>query len=255
MDPAYYVAAGSLKARTLQLDLLASNLANTTTPSFKVGLPFFASFNKAIQSSRRLPFSGPLNDGVVFGDTGTVMAQGALKTTGRSFDFALDGEGFFMVQTKAGLRATRDGRFQMGPGGLLTALDGSPVLGKNGQPITLDPAGGELGLGEDGSLQQTRKDSGNAQPTAVGELEIRNYEKAGNLKRSGELRYDPGQAKAIPSTAHLRQGVLEQSSVDMPSLMVEMVRLNRLFEMSMKVMSTLTNDLDARSINDVAVSR
>jgi flagellar basal body rod protein FlgG len=51
------------------------------------------------------------------------------------------------------------------------------------------------------------------------------------------------------------QGHLEQSSVDSASTMVEMIRLNRLFEMSQKVASTLTNDLDSRSINDVAISR
>jgi flagellar basal-body rod protein FlgF len=252
MDPAYYVAAGSLKARSFQLEVVSNNLANAATVAYKQDRPFFATFNKALQSTRKLPLTGPLNDGVVFAETGIVMEQGTLKPTGRLLDFGLEGDGFFLVKTPQGVRATRDGRFQMGKDGELQALDGSPVLGKNGQPIQLDPKGGDVTVGAEGSLQQTRADSGNAQPQAVGQLELKNYADAGRLPRVGSLRYDITGAKEIPPTATLNQGVLEQSGVDMPSMMVEMIRLNRLFELSMKVASTLSNDMDARSINDIA---
>lgn len=244
MDPAYYVAAGSLKARSFQLEVVANNLANSATVGYKADRPFFAVFNKAGGSSRRLPLSGPLNDGVVFGETGVVMEQGTLRPTSRNLDFALQGEGFFMVRTPQGDRATRDGRFRIGVDGQLQAQDGSPVLGKNGQPIVLDPKLGDLSLTPDGSLSQ----AGNP----VGQLQLKAFEKAEAMPRVGALRFDPGQAKEVAFKGTAHAGFLEQSAVDLPSAMVEMIRLNRLFELSMKVASTLSNDLDARSITDVA---
>lgn len=254
MDPAYYVAAGSLKARSFQLEVVSNNLANSATVAYKQDRPFFATFNKALQSSRHLPLTGVLNDGVVFAETGIVMEQGTLKPTGRTLDFGLEGEGFFQVRTPQGVRATRDGRFQMGPNGELQSMDGFPILGKNGQSIQLDPKGGEVSVGSDGTLQQTKGDSGNAQPQVVGQLDLKNYKDPGKLTRVGALRFDPTGAQEVPPTATLNQGVLEQSAVDLPSMMVEMIRLNRLFELSMKVASTLSNDMDARSINDIARS-
>ncbi|MBK9795615.1 MAG: flagellar hook-basal body protein [Holophagaceae bacterium] len=247
MDPGYYVAAGSLKARSFQLEVVANNLANAATVGYKPDMPFFAVFNKAAGSGRKLPLSGYLNDGVVFAETGVVTGQGALRATGRSLDLAVEGNAFLRVQTPAGDRVTRDGRLQMGTDGQLQAMDGSPVLGKNGQPIQVDPKKGNVSITADGTVSQ--KD----QP--LGQLDLKAYEKPGALKRVGALRFDPTGATEAPVKATVTQGHLEQSAVDSASTMVEMIRLNRLFEMSMKVAATLTNDLDSRSINDVAITR
>ena len=247
MDPGYYVAAGSLKARSFQLEVVANNLANAATVGYKPDQPFFAVFNKAAGSARRLPLSGALNDGVVFGETGVVTEQGNLRATGRSLDVAIEGNAFLTIQTPAGLRVTRDGRLQMGQGGQLQAMDGSPVLGKNGQPIAMDPKNGIVSISADGSVQQKEQ--------TLGQLDLKAFEKPGALKRTGALRFDPAGAAEAPVKGTLAQGHLEQSAVDTASTMVEMIRLNRLFEMSLKVASTLTNDLDSRSINDVAISR
>jgi flagellar basal body rod protein FlgG len=247
MDPGYYVAAGSLKARSFQLEVVANNLANAATVGYKPDQPFFAVFNKAAGSSRKLPLSGALNDGVVFGETGVVTEQGNLRATGRPLDVAIEGNAFLTVRTPAGDRVTRDGRLQMGAGGELQAMDGSPVLGKNGQPIVLDPAKGNLSVTADGTVQQGDQ--------VLGQLDLKAFEKPGALKRSGALRFDPTGAAEAPVKGTVTQGHLEQSAVDTASTMVEMIRLNRLYELSLKVASTLTNDLDSRSINDVAISR
>jgi flagellar basal-body rod protein FlgF len=244
MDPGYYVAAGSLKARSFQLEVVANNLANAATVGYKPDMSFFTVFNKASGSERKLPLSGYLNDGVVFAETGVINEQGNLKATGRQLDVAIEGNAFLSIRTAAGDRVTRDGRLQMGADGQLQAMDGSPVLGKNGQPIQVDPKNGNVSISVDGSVQQ--KD------TVLGQLDLKAFEKPGALKRMGALRFDPAGATDAPVKATVSQGHLEQSAVDSASAMVEMIRLNRLFEMSMKVASTLTNDLDERSINSVA---
>jgi len=247
MDPAYYVAAGSLKARSFQLETVSNNLANAATVGYKTERSFFAVFNKALQSNRNLPLSGPLNDGTVLGQRGIDFSQGATKATGRALDIALEGEGFLMVETPQGQRATRDGRLSMGTNGTLTTLEGYTVLGKNGQPIKVNPQGGSLSFTRDGSVQQ------DGQP--VGRLEIKDFENAGNMSREGANRYDPAGLKERPAKAFVVGGHLEQSTVDTPSVMVDMIRLNRLYEMSMKVASTLSNDLDGRSINSIAMGQ
>jgi flagellar basal body rod protein FlgG len=244
MDPGYYVAAGSLKARSFELDVVANNLANASTVGYKPDQPFFAVFNKAAGSGRKLPLSGYLNDGVVFAETGVVNEQGALKATGRSLDVAIEGNAFLSVQTSAGNRVTRDGRLQTGKDGQLEAMDGSPVLGKNGQPIKTDPNNGNISITADGTVQQNDQ--------VLGQLDLKAYEKPGSLKRTGALRFDPTGAADAPVKATVNQGHLEQSAVDSASTMIEMIRLNRLYEMSLKVASTLSNDLDERSITTVA---
>ncbi|MBK7295045.1 MAG: flagellar hook-basal body protein [Geothrix sp.] len=247
MDPGYYVAAGSLKARAFQLEVVANNLANAATVGYKPDQAFFAVFNKAAGSGRKLPLSGYLNDGVVFAETGVVTEQGNLRATGRPLDLAIEGNAFLAVQTPAGIRVTRDGRVQMGVDGQLQAADGSPLLGKNGQPIKVDPKNGIISISVDGSVSQKGQ--------VLGQLDLKAYEKPGALKRTGALRFDPTGAKEAPVKGTVTQGHLEQSAVDSASTMVEMIRLNRLYELSLKVASTLTNDLDSRSINDVAISR
>ena len=247
MDPGYYVAAGSLKARAFQLDVVANNLANAATVGYKPDQPFFAVFNKAAGSGRKLPLSGYLNDGVVFGQTGVITEQGTLRATGRPLDVAMEGNAFLLVRTSGGDRVTRDGRLQMGTDGQLQAMDGSPILGKNGQPLAVDPKKGTVSITADGTVSQ--------QDQVAGQLELKAYEKPGALKRTGALRFDPTGATEAPVKGTVTQGHLEASTVDTASTMVEMIRLNRLFELSLKVASTLTNDLDSRSINDVAISR
>ena len=244
MDSGYYVAAGSLMARSFQLEVVSNNLANAATVGYKPDQPFFAVFNKAAGSGRKLPLSGYLNDGVVFAETGVVTEQGTLKATGRQLDLALEGNAFLNVRTPVGDRITRDGRLQMGSNGQLQAMDGSPVLGKNGQPIAVDPKKGNVSITADGTVQQA--------DTVLGQLDLKAYEKPGALKRTGALRFDSTGAAEAPVKGTVTQGHLEQSSVDSASTMVEMIRLNRLFEMSQKVAATLTTDLDERSITSVA---
>jgi len=247
MDPAYYVAAGSLKARSFHLETLSNNLANSSTVGYKTERSFFSVFNKAKSSDRNLPLTQVVNDGTVLAQRGLDFSQGASKPTGRNLDFAIEGNAFFMIQTPQGAKATRDGRFQLGSKGELQTLDGFTVLGKNGQSLQIDPKAGALSIGPDGTLQQGQ--------TIVGRLDLKAFKTPGALPRLGYNRYDPTGMEEAPATATVSQGYLEQSGVDVASTMVDMIRLNRLFEMSLKVASTITNDLDARSINDIAAAR
>ena len=91
--------------------------------------------------------------------------------------------------------------------------------------------------------------------TPPGQLDLQAYANPGQLHRSGANRFDPSGAKETAVSGTVTQGAVEQSSVDLPTCMIDMIRLNRLFEMSMKVASTVTNDMDARSISDISSGR
>jgi flagellar basal body rod protein FlgG len=244
VDPAYYVAAGSLKARAYQLEVVSNNLANAATVGYKPEKSFFTVFNKAKTEGRGLTLSPFVNDGTVLAQSGVDFTQGPQQFTGRSLDLAIEGNGFFQVQTPQGPRATRDGRFTMGKDGQLQALDGAPVLGKKNRPIQLDPAGGVVTVLSDGTVQQG--------DNTVGQLNLVAYASPSALQRVGANRYDPSGSKETAVNATVNQGSLEQSSVDLPTCMIQMIQLNRLFEMSLKVASTVTNDMDERSITDIS---
>jgi flagellar basal-body rod protein FlgF len=244
VDPAYYVAAGSLKARSFQLEMVSNNLANANTVGYKPEKTFFSVYNKAKADGRGLPLTQYVNDGTVVAQTGVDFSQGTLRATKRSLDMAIQGNAFFMVRTPQGIQATRDGQFQIGVNGQLQTRDGAALLGKNDLPIQIDPAGGPVSVQADGTVQQGDK--------TAGQIVLQAFAKPDALQRAGSNRFDPAGAQATPADATIVQGSLEQSSVDLPTCMIDMIRLNRLFEMSMKVASTVTNDMDEKSITDVS---
>jgi flagellar basal body rod protein FlgG len=246
VDPAYYVAAGSLKARSFQLDLVSNNLANAATVGYKPERSFFSVYNKAKADGHGLPLTPYVDDGTIVAQSGVDFSQGVARTTGRSLDLAIDGNAFFMVKTPQGIQATRDGRFQIGTNGELQALDGAVLMGKNSLPIRIEAEGGTVKVLADGSVQQGEN--------TLGQIDLQAFANPGALQRAGSNRFSASGDRAATS-ATVTQGALEQSSVDLSSCMIDMIRLNRLFEMSMKVASTVANDMDAKSISDISTGR
>jgi flagellar basal-body rod protein FlgF len=247
MDPAYYVAAGSLKARSFQLETISNNLANADTVGYKAERSFFALFNKAQQSARNLPLTKYVNDGTVLAQRAVDFAQGTSRPTGKSLDLSIEGNAFFVFQTPQGNRVSRDGRLKIGSEGELQALDGSPILGKNGQTLTINPGGDPISITPDGTISQGINE--------VGQLDLKAYATPYALVRTGGNRFDSTGLAEVPVEATVAQGYLEQSSVDVPTAMIDMIQLNRLYEMSLKVASALSNDMDASTINNIANQR
>jgi flagellar basal body rod protein FlgG len=226
------------------MDIVSNNLANAATVGYKPERTFFSVYNKAKDEGRGLPLTPYVNDGSIIAQSGIDFSQGSARTTGRSLDLAIDGNAFFMIRTPQGIQATRDGRFMIGKNGQLTTQDGYPVLGNNNLPIPIDPAGGPVAVLADGTVQQ-----GDATP---GQIALRAVANPSALTRLGANRYDLTGSTTAPANATVTQGALEQSGVDMASCMIDMVRLNRMFEMSMKVASTVTNDMDEKCITDIS---
>src|SRR5215475_534016 len=132
MDSGYYAAMTGLMARTQALDTAAANLANAQTPGYRAEREYFRSVllgPNALDSQ----LGGAINHYGLLGGDRLNLGQGALQQTGNPLDLAIEGQGFFAVETGHGLRFTREGGFHRSPAGLLVTEAGEPVLSETRQ--------------------------------------------------------------------------------------------------------------------------
>ena len=149
MDSGYYAAMSGLVARTQALDTAAANLANAQTPGYRAEREFFRSVVLGPGSHDSQLGQTVNNYGMLGGDR-LSLAQGACSIPAILLDLAIEGEGFFEVQTANGLRFTRDGSFHRSQSGILVTSSGEPVLSTANKPIPVPP--GEVSVGADGVL-------------------------------------------------------------------------------------------------------
>jgi len=234
-----YVAAEGMAARQKAQDAIANNLANLNTTGFKADRPVFETVYERqiyrLQGVQSQPI-GTLSAGAILRELYTDLQPGALASTGNPLDVALDGAGFFAIQTPQGVRYTRNGAFQLNAQGILTTRDGYPVLGVNAQPIQV-PRNAEILIGENGTVQ--------ANGVPVGRLLI----VQGNLTKDPD-GYFVGAAQPMENPRIVR-GALETSNVNMVREMVTMIELIRAYETHQKAIHTHDETL-GRAINELA---
>src|SRR5580698_11400287 len=149
MDSGYYAAFAGLVARTQALDTAASNLANAQTAGYRAEREFFRSvLLDPLDGNSQL--GGTVNNFGVLGGDHLDLGQGVLTPTGNALDLAIEGQGFFAVQTSNGVRYTRDGSFHRARDGQLVTAAGEPVLSILFLIIPRPP--GEVTVGADGAL-------------------------------------------------------------------------------------------------------
>ena len=160
MDNTMYVALSRQMTLRREMDIIANNIANSDTTGFKVETAMV----RVDESDKAKMVDGPkslkfvIDDGVI-----RDFSQGALATTGGTFDLAIEGQGFFKIQTDGGERFTRDGRFTLGADGRLTTQAGDPVMGESGE-IAVNPAEGPVAISLDGVVSQNGEHPGGPPP-------------------------------------------------------------------------------------------
>jgi flagellar basal-body rod protein FlgF len=147
VDSGYYAVCAGLLSRMQALELAANNLANVNTSGFKGQQAMFRSLVQ--QAGITSPMNRAVNDFGILSGTALDLSAGNIDATGNDLDVAIEGKGFFAVQTAAGVRYTRNGRFQLTSQGELVTADGDPVLGGGG-PITLPS--GKVSISPDGTV-------------------------------------------------------------------------------------------------------
>ena len=132
MDNALYVGLSRQMTLQRQLDIVANNIANADTSGFKAEEPLFRTEPKAPANT----LDGPKPIKFVI-DAGLTrdFSQGPLRTTNAAFDLAIDGPGFFRIQTPSGERFTRDGHFRLDETGRIVTQSGQAVLDSGGAEV------------------------------------------------------------------------------------------------------------------------
>ncbi len=204
-----------------QMDITANNIANMSTAGFKVEKLIL----QKVADGPARHLDGPSKISFVQ-DTGVSrrFSDGKIEGTGRAFDLALNGPGFFVVETPGGERYTRDGRFSVNDTGTLSTFDGMPVLDDGGAPILLDVNGEEPVIGKDGSVKV-----GNL---VVAKLDIANFDRLDKLQKVGEGRFKAPPRLEVLAVENpiVMQGHLERSNVVAIVEMSRMIQTTRAYQ-------------------------
>jgi flagellar basal-body rod protein FlgF len=228
MDNTTYIALSRQQALWNQLEVVANNLANTNTTGFKSSDTLFSQYVTRVKSDDRT-----FKDRIAYThDFGLVrnLAQGSFNYTGNTFDLAIQGEGYFVVQ-KAGTasaaggpetRYTRAGSFTVDSQGQLVTQAGMLVMSTDNQPITIPADAGEITVQGDGSIKA--KDG-----RTIGKLQVVKFADERDLKAVDGTQFhtDVGQTPEPIATPKVAQGVLESSNVNAISEMTRLININR----------------------------
>lgn len=241
MDSGFYSAFTGLAARMQSLDLLANNLANVNTAGYKAQKEFYKAFTASLGSSRLTSVNMAINNYGLMGGARVDLSAGALQTTGNDTDLALDGSGFFVVSTKAGMRYTRNGNFSLNTLRQLVDNQGNLVQGDNG--AILLPAG-KLAISTDGTVS--------VDGAVVAKLKIADFAPGTALMPEGNADFNvPAEAQPLVSMAQVRQGSLEASNSDAVTSAVQLIDLQRNAEMMQRALTIFNTDFNQTAVQEL----
>lgn len=239
MGSGYYAAGTALMARTQELDSIANNLANAGTVGYRAETESFSAV--LADSSGGSELDRAVNDYGVMSGISLDLSQGALQKTGNDLDLAIQGPGYFEVQTSNGVVYTRNGSFQVSSKSQLVTDSGDAVLGDSG-PITILP--GKVSISADGTIS-----SGGA---VSGKLKVVEFPAGTNIASLGGTYYSAPAGAAEPSpTSSVRQGVLESSNVNPIMAMVQLVSAQRSAEMMQRAINMFNAEMDKTATQDL----
>ncbi len=216
MENAIYTALTRQAGLTREMNVLANNIANANTTGFRQAGVTFTEFVKASPGAESLSMA--------VANLPTIStAQGTLTQTGGTFDFAIEGSGYFMIDTPAGARLTRAGSFAPNGAGDLVTPQGHLVMDSGGAPIFIPPDANGLGVSSDGTI------SVDGRPIA--QIGLFQPTDPATMARVGAAMFDP-QGDTEPSdSGRLVQGFLENSNVDAIGQLSRMIEVQRAYEM------------------------
>ncbi|MGB9621321.1 MAG: flagellar hook-basal body protein [Brevinematia bacterium] len=275
-----FTGASGMMVQLENLNTIANNLANTNTTSYKREVTLFKAFPEMLArrvndngvvtfplgSYDRAPIVGKFGTGVEVNEIQTIFDQGSLKQTENPFDLALEGEGFFVVETPEGLKLTRNGTFKISNDNYLVTKEGYKVLGENGYirikigNFKVDKQGNILiDMTHDPSIldEFVATDRGDLKDQEiVDRLMIVNVDFPRYLKKEGHSYYSTtelsGEMKIVEGSQRpkVHQGFLEMANVNPVVEMVRMISAERSYEANSKVIQT-QDALLGRVVNEV----
>ena len=256
---ALHTAATGMMAQELNVQVISNNIANMRTTGYKRQRAEFQDLlyehvsRVGTQTSSQgniLPAGIELGSGVKTVGTPRLMTQGSMAQTGKDFDVAIRGEGFFKVQLPDGrITYSRDGSFELDAQGRLVTAAGYVL-----QPgITIPQNATSVTINQQGQVSATVP--GSTTPTQVGQLELALFVNKAGLQGIGDNLYLETPASGAPQNGNpssdgfgnLQQGSLEQANVEAVSEISDLIAAQRAYEMNAKVIAAADQMLSATS--------
>ncbi|MDP4031280.1 MAG: flagellar basal-body rod protein FlgG [Pseudorhodobacter sp.] len=254
---ALQIAASGMAAQQMRVDVVSNNLANMSTTGYNARRAEFADLHYqqlarpgtvAAEDGTVLPTGVQLGLGVRPAAISVLLAQGALSQTGGDLDMAIDGKGYLEVTLPSGGSAyTRDGGLKRSGDGLIVTSDGYQVA----PGITIPTDAGSLSINAEGEVYAYFADQ--VQPQLLGQFNLVGFTNEKGLEAMGSNLYleSPASGPALVGTAGqdglgtLRQGYLEESSVDAVREVTELIKAQRGYELNAKVITAADQMLSA----------
>ena len=256
---ALHTAATGMMAQELNVQVISNNIANMRTTGYKRQRAEFQDLlyehvrrigTQTSDQGNVLPVGIDLGSGVKTVGTPRIMTQGTLSPTGKDFDVAVRGEGFFKIQQPDGTFAyTRDGSFEMDNQGRIVTAQGNVV-----QPgITLPQNASSVSINQQGQVSVTVP--GTTTPQVLGQLQLTRFINKAGLQPIGDNMFVETPASGTPidgtpnvdGMGNLQQGNLEQANVEAVTEISDLIAAQRAYEMNAKVITASDQMLSATS--------
>lgn len=242
MDSLIASAAAGMRARLETLDLLANNIANSSTAGFKADRESFLPWLDPEAEAE-----GPASVAPFLKRQWTDFSQGTLSKTSNSLDVALQGQGFFEVQDGAKALWTRNGSFQLNSNGKLQTTEGYllRVIPADGNDYRLNPAL-PVDVDPEGVIRQEGR--------AIGRIDLASFANPAALDKQGSTYFRTEDSTLTPTRAQgvrFHQGYLESANGAAIESSVRLVSVMRQFE-SLQRATTIGAEMNKRSIEEVA---
>ncbi|MFD2235349.1 flagellar basal-body rod protein FlgF [Phaeospirillum tilakii] len=220
MQNTSYIALSRQSTLWRQLDTIANNLANANTPAYKSQEMLFREYLVQTRSTDRA-LGGKLSfvqDNAAVRDT----REGAISQTGNPLDFAIHGDGYFQIETEAGMRYGRNGHFRLDQTGMLVNSDGYAVMDDRDQPIIFAPNETRIEVASDGTVS--------TENGRVAKLKVVKFANDQEMRQVGTSLYETTQTAETVARPEIQQGMMENSNVEPVLELTRMTQVMRQYE-------------------------
>ncbi|MFV0512272.1 MAG: flagellar hook-basal body complex protein [Jhaorihella sp.] len=222
METTGYATLSRQSGLVREMRLVANNIANAATTGYRQEGLVFSEFIRTASGQPSLSMAGAR-----IGNTS--MQQGALSRTGGAFDLAIEGDGFFVVETAAGIRLTRAGSFSPNAEGELVTMNGHRVLDTGGAAVFVPPDAADLSVAADGTISTAGR--------AIGQIGLVLPSGHSALVREDGVMFRADGTEPAPQ-ARIVQGFLEGSNVNAIDQVARMVEIQRAYELGQSFLET-----------------